>query len=220
MNELKKELEACEIIFVRHGKLALPFKDHSKMTFGVIADLSTEKLDPSVDTTFNSELIKELNLIITLEKIERIYTSPVKRCQEDATLIKAFMQKKVGKSINIEFLSELKEIAFDLRKICQMSEKSSFNIDEINDAVFKAMINGRNCELALSVCNRVDKIFSMLREKNNPKALLITHDFFMRVIELYIKKREITYKGLRGTKRNLYLKGFATNKSLTKFIPF
>jgi hypothetical protein len=89
------------------------------------------------------------------------------------------------------------------------------------------MISGKNCELVSESYKRVGSFFTMLTDIKNrtEKSLSITHDFFMRVIEIYIKNRgqpnpSITYGNLKNTKRNLYLHGFATDFSLSKFLPF
>lgn len=216
----------CSIFFARHGKLLLPYKNHGEMPYGVIADLASKKLNPPIDKKFSLGLIKIMSKIIPLEKIVKIYASPSKRCQETAALIENFIKKYFNNDVAIDTMFELKEIDFDLRKIYSLPDSDNFDIKKINNKVFEAMARGKNCELASDVYKRVDKIFSVLKEKDDTKkSLLITHDFFMRIIEIYInnkgkKKVLITHNKLKNTKRNGYLSGFATDEFLLKCFAF
>ncbi len=54
-------------------------------------------------------------------------------------------------------------------------------------------------------------------------TVFITHDFFMRVLELYIRRSgtlgKVHSEDLQNTQRNLYLQGFATENPPNAFIP-
>lgn len=214
------------IYFIRHGKLLLPYKDHSQMPYGVIANLASEKLNPSIDNVFTKKLVKKNSTVLPFNKIKKIYTSPSKRCQETAKLISCFININLQKNISIKVIPTLKEIRFNLRKIYALPDKSHFDIEIINNNVFRSMLSGKNCENFSLSYNRVKTIFKMLMKNNNNKiSLIVTHDFFMRVIELYIKNQgknniSITFDDLKNTKRNSYLSGFATNSQLSSFLPF
>lgn len=213
------------LFFIRHGKLGLPYKDHSEIPFDILADLASSKLNPPIDKKFTLSLMKQLSRKIPLEKIEQIYSSSSKRCLETAELLGDFINQKFSKTVRIVTMPELIEVHFDLDKIYPNSKYNQFDIATINDAVFKTMISGKNCEQVLAISKRIEKIFSVVDEiQTNEGLLFVTHDFLMRVIEIFIKNHgkiesPITYFDLKNTKRNLYLDGFATNRLLSKFSP-
>jgi hypothetical protein len=85
------------------------------------------------------------------------------------------------------------------------------------------MISGENCETIFNAYKRIETLFTKIDKRE--KSLFITHDFFMRVIEIYIKDKKrkcssITFNDLKNTKRNLYLHGFATDSSLFRIFYF
>jgi broad specificity phosphatase PhoE len=89
------------------------------------------------------------------------------------------------------------------------------------------MLNGRHAESLAKTYQRADAIFKSIARfpKNDEKFLLITHGFFMRVLELYIKKHgakniKIAPQDLLRTKRNTYFRGFATDYKLSTFLRF
>lgn len=215
-----------EHYFIRHSKLLLPYKSHDDMPFDVMIDLALEKLNPSIDINFTQSLIKEISKIIPFPQIDRIFASPSKRCQETATLIQNFINQNYQKTIKINTVSELQEIKFNLEKICSATSSNHVDIEKINDSVFKAMINDENCESVFNGYKRIEHFLKTLKNSQNEKiTLIVTHDFIMRVIEVYIKNHGksnllISYGDIKNTKRNLYLHGFATDISLSKFLPF
>lgn len=217
-------MQNYSLFFIRHGKLKLPYKDHSEIPFKVLADLALSKFDPPMDKNFTLPLIRQLK--IPLGEIEKIYSSPSKRCLETSKLVSNFIRQKFLEKIPIIVMSELAEVRFNLEKIYPHPKRNQFDIEAINDKVFRAMANGKNCEQVLGVYKRVEKIFSIIENnEENKKVLFVTHDFLMRVIEIFIKhhgkvESPITYLDLKKTKRNLYLRGFATDHSLSTFSLF
>lgn len=209
--------------FIRHGKLTLPYRDHSEFPFQIIADLASEKLNPSIDKKYTQTLIRQISKIIPLSDIKKIYSSPSKRCQETAFLVADFIDQNFKKQVKVITIPGLKEIRFDFNKIYQASGSSHVDIEKINDSVFLAMLNNKDCEPISEVYRRVGHIFNKM-----PKTeicLFITHDFLMRVVEIYIKNKGkinslIKYEDFKKTKRNLYLHGFATNHSLSTLVYF
>ena len=51
------------LFFIRHSKLLLPYKNHSEMPFKVLADLASEKLNPSVDEQFTLSKFNEFLIV-------------------------------------------------------------------------------------------------------------------------------------------------------------
>jgi hypothetical protein len=211
------------LFFIRHGKLLLPYRDHSEMPLKILADLAIEKLNPPIDKKSTKSLIIQISPVIPFKNLNKIYTSPSRRCQETTILIKNFMKQRFFKELTVIITPELKEIRFNLKKIYIPRNKECVDINTINEHVFKAMINGEHCE---SVCNAYKRIKALFTKINkNEKSLFVTHDFIMRVIEIYIKDQKrrcysITFNDLKNTKRNLYLHGFATDSSLSTIFYF
>jgi len=216
------------IFFVRHGKLALKYKNHNEMPFDVMADLASGKLNPPIDEAITGRLIMELSKCVALKDLNMIYTSPSKRCQSTASLICRFIHQKFRKKIKIQITPELSEVDFDLRKIYFKKERNNLDIEKINDRVFTAMTRGDGAEPVSYSYKRIKNFFTMMYDQNKNikgSSLVITHDFLMRVIEVYIKNRGKTdlilnCEDLKNTKRNLYLDGFSTDSLFTTFLPF
>ncbi len=212
------------LFFIRHGKLLLPYKDHNEMPLSVLADLASSKLNPPIDSKFATEYIPRLANKIPLASVKKIYASPSQRCQNTAQLIGQFILKSYNKNIHIVILPGLKEIHFDLLKLCAHSGASQLNIESVNNAVFKAMVNGSEyCESAGNAYQKINELLDS--DIAAESSLFITHDFLMRVIEIYIghggaSRHTITYDELQNTQRNLYLHGFATDFALEAFLSF
>jgi broad specificity phosphatase PhoE len=203
-----------DLIFVRHGKLSLPYADHSEMPFSVLADLGLGTMNPPLDATYTNERIRELAKTIDLHSFKKIYASPSPRCQETAALIAAF----IGTDISIETRPELSEVHFDLYKLDEtMDVKKEIElkgIAAVNTAVFRAMVSGIGAEPIEQVYERVERFFQVSGPEN---TIAITHDFVMRIIEIYIRRAAeftpLTVGELEATQRNSYLSGFLVQGS-------
>lgn len=210
------------LFFLRHGKLTLPYKDHSEMPMNVLADLASSKLNPPIDAEFALQQIPRLSAAIPFKDIGKIYNSPALRCRETAGFLSKFIFESYGRSIEPVTTEALREIKFDLSKILSQGDENTFNINSLNDSVFKAMTtDSEYCESVNSAYRRVDGFLKV--SGSSEPTLFITHDFIMRVIEIYIRGKrerqsEMTYEGLKKTKRNLYLQGFATDPSFESFL--
>lgn len=201
------------IFFLRHGKLELPYRDHSEMPFSVLADLASEKLNPPIDAAFTHNILMEMAAKVPFEKIEKIYHSPSPRAADTAQLIQAYIKEKVAKEVLMQPLSDLKEISFDLRKIMPTTPKK-IDIKELNTRVLQAMAEDRADESLVGIQQRVHNVLEMIKNQveRNDDVLFISHDFFMRFLEVALTSCE-----LHNTQRNTYLRGFATDSSLSTF---
>jgi len=221
---MKKNLS---LYFIRHGKLLLPYKDHDEMPFEILADLAIEKLNPALNTRANKKLFPKIAKIIPFKDITHIYTGPSKRCRDSAKLISETILKQNKRTLPITVIRNLREVEFDLRKIYSKKIYRPGKIQNLNKLVLRTMLNGRHAESLAKTYQRADVIFKSIAsfQKNDKKLLFITNDFFMRVLELYIKKRgakniKIAPQDLLRTKRNTYFRGFATNYKLSAFLRF
>lgn len=212
------------IYFIRHGKHLLPYRSHDEMPFNVLADLASGKLNPRVDVGITARLIANLANKIPLQRVDVVFCSPSKRCYETALLIADYCARVFQKKVQVSILAPLHEINFDLKRICTMTNFEHYDLGAINDSVFQAMASGKYCEHVSYAYKRISLIFDMLSQMPDAAPLFVTHDFFMRVIELFIrnhgKSKDIACIDLKNTKRNTYASGFLTNSDLSVFLPF
>ena len=208
--------------FVRHGKLNLPYKNHGEMPFEVLVDLASGKLSPPIDEKITRPLIERISMFVPFKRLEKIYTSPSRRCKETASLVSDYIEKKFQRRPRIIILQELKEIHFDLKKIYALPPKP-ISIEAINQSVFRAMLSGNGAKPIKEAYSRIRKIFSTLKREGTEETMLITHDFLMRAIEIYSENggvpKRTTHEDLLQTQRNSYLQGFAVQLSPRKFLP-
>lgn len=210
-----------EVYFIRHGKLLLNYKNHADMPMHILADLASKKIDPPIDSLFLKKNINKLSKIIPFGKLDVIYASPSKRCRESAEFISDYINKKDNKKIPIITSLELKEVKFDLHKIYKGKNKVVFK--NLNDDVFKAMVTGVGSESAKTAQMRINKFMNKIKKNKSKRILVISHDFVMRVIEIYAKnngaKGGISLVNLKDTQRNDYLNGFGINVNFKKVVP-
>lgn len=209
-------------IFLRHGKLDLPYADHSEIPFSVFRDLGTGALNAHIDTQFVSNRISILLSRPDFSRIRVIYASPSQRCQETASLFATLASIPTE---DIRTAPEISEVHFDLDMIDKHESVRSAlkigNMNVVNGAVFTAMLTGKGSETLMAAYERADDFLSKL-SKSPEKSVCITHDFLMRLIELRLRYnrldvRKISIDKLNGTQRNGYLCGFATDAQMAAF---
>lgn len=212
--------------FVRHSRLLLPYKDHSEMPFSVLSKLGLQELNPSIDMPYTLERLEELIARIPLLDVDAVYTSPSKRTQDTGAVICAKIKEIKHKEMTGVVLPHLREVSFDLEKLGQAFDGETLmkerGIAGANTLVFKGMVSGTHADLVEATYERVGALFEEIKKLGNGKYIFLTHDFFMRVIEIYIHRKgapysAITIEHLEGTRRNTYLTGFSTNPQLDSF---
>ncbi|MBI4088300.1 phosphoglycerate mutase family protein [Candidatus Kaiserbacteria bacterium] len=208
-----------QYIFLRHGQLDLPYKDHAEMPFNVFADLGSGVLNPPINTQDAAARIERLIRYSSIANARSFLISPAKRCQNTAgSLVRA-----LGSQVTQKTVAQLAEIEFDLRALNTdgVIERAlrARDIASVNNAIFAAMLSGTHGEAVADAYRRVEMLFKQLRENTDKSCLCITHDFLMRVIEIYIKRRGAAFKAItlaefQQTHRNDYLSGFAVSAGL------
>lgn len=213
------------IYFLRHGKLDLPYKDHAEMPFDVFADLGSGHLNPPIDDVFADTIMQKFRESGELAQTTHIISSPIRRCIDTAHL---FVEEFGNQTDEITIEPALTEVQFDLRALnIEGGIEKALALHDIttaNEIVFSGMLSGAGCEPVESIYTRVGRVFESVRTREG-NIVLFTHDFIMRVIEIYIKRHaapytEITMQDLLATKRNTYLDGFKTNQTLDEFRSF
>ncbi len=205
---------------VRHGKLFLPYKDHNEMPVSVLSDLANGKLNPPIDEEYSKSLVKKI--ISDFPEIlssKIIYASTIPRTGETAVLFQDEIERATGIRPPLEKFSELDEVSFDLVKLFTGGE----GIAAINSDVFRGMASGKHAEFYADTFVRVKSFFNKVAVTPGAK-LVIAHDFIMRIIEIFIRNKgnippTIDLNSLEATKRNTYVRGFATDDSFETFAP-
>ncbi len=201
--------------FKRHGKLDLPYQDHDHMPPEILQALGNKTLSPGIDRNFINNFFSDEKIEPLLE-CAKIFTSPIHRCQETAVFLSEKIFQKTGKKISIIIDENLREVDFNLEKIKQKNNSLVQSIFDVNALVLEAIFLGEQAE-SLSVCHqRLQTFFTSSIFLQNQSSIIISHDFIMRIIELFFTKKsvsEITLSDLLTTQRNDYLCGFQVSKN-------
>lgn len=204
------------IVFLRHGKLDLPYKEHSEMPLFLLTKIASGEIDPSIDTEFLNE--KLLKLEPFLKNVNTIVVSSLKRSIETSRIIKEFLEEKTNKKIDFFIEDDLKEVSFDVEKIITGLDYTP-NLLQLNSLVFQAMCGlKKGAETSESVFCRVEKVLK--RYNTDDKVILIiTHSFLLENLEMYINNKDIknfsgSYEELLKSPKINYLSGFTTDKDL------
>jgi len=125
-------------------------------------------------------------------RVDLVCHSPIKRAVETADVLRGTLN--VGR---IEQMDSLHEVYFDKNIIL----KSEFtNLQQIRPAILKRWYNGRNkAETFKDSLARVKEIETFLSERRENTIILITHGWFLRLLEIYFiqgKHTEITLEDI------------------------
>lgn len=211
-------------IFLRHGKLDLPYKNHSEMPISLLIEIASGKINPSVDIDFINEKLPKLELVF--KNIDSIVVSPLKRGIETGHIIREFVEQKIGNSVDFFIESNLKEVSFDIEEVIKSLEYTP-NLSQLNNLVFEAMSGLRKgSETSASTFSRIEEVVKKYNS-NDKVILIITHSFLLEVLEMYINNKNVenfsdSYEELLKSPKINYLSGFTTDKDLNiiDFISF
>lgn len=200
------------IFFIRHGQLEEPYINHLKMDFQTVTDLSTGKLDPSLNSNAKELFVKQTDGV-DFSKIKKIYfNSKSHRSEESAKVIK----KILNTDVETKGIPELAEVAFNVSELVTIGKYEVTGMQGVREELFQSQLeNSNNVESIQEIKQRIDKVFSIIINSKEG-SIFVTHDFFMRVIEVYIKKGKldsITTSDLLDTHLNSYFSGFSTDNN-------
>ena len=212
------------IYFSRHGRLNYQYSDHSQMSFELLCKLASGEEDPEVHEDI-IERIKGLDQKIDLKKIEVIYfnNSGQKsvRTRQTAQKIQNYIFKKYQKKVQIIGINELKEVEFNLDKICRKNDYKQYGMIAVRKTLYNSIINeDSNSEKYSELVLRVKKIVEKL--KKNPElrpAIVVTHDFLMQFIMELIKNnyQKPTLENFDISIKSDYVNGFISDDNLKEF---
>jgi len=215
-----------KIYFIRHSKLDLPYENHLKMPYEILDDLAIGRLDPSIAKNSKKLFLKAAEGL-PLKNIDVIYfnnsNSQSKRSKESAFLIGKVLKEKYNKKVPTLGNPDLKEIDFSLKDILPKKKFLKQGMPAVRTALYNAIINQGPVEQIDHIYKRAKDVFKSLEkhQKKDQTILLVSHDFYMRAVEVYLRKskdsREVTVDNLEKTALNTYFKGFGTSYDLKLF---
>lgn len=218
-----------KIYFIRHSKLDLPYKNHLEMPYEVLDDLATSRLDPPIAKN-SKKLFLEAVKDLPINDIDVIYFNnsnfQSKRSKESAFLIRKILKEKYNKKVPILGNPNLKEIYFSLNNILPKKQFLKQGMPAVRTALYNAIINQGPVEQIDHIYQRTENIFKSLKkhQNKNQTVMLVSHDFYMRTVEIYLRKsknyRKITVDDLKKTTLNTYFKGFGTSYDFKLFRRF
>lgn len=218
-----------KIYFIRHSKLDLPYENHLKMPYEILDDLATSKIDASIAKN-SEELFLETAENLPLKDVDVIYFNnsnfQSKRSKESAFLISKILQEKYNKTVSVLGNPNLKEIDFSLKDILPKGKFLKQGMPAVRTALYNAIINQGPVEQIDHIYRRTASVFKSLKrhQEKNQTVLLVSHDFYMRTVEVYLRKlkdhKKVTVTDLEKTTLNTYFKGFGTSYDLELFHRF
>ncbi|PIY97039.1 MAG: hypothetical protein COY66_01740 [Candidatus Kerfeldbacteria bacterium CG_4_10_14_0_8_um_filter_42_10] len=218
-----------KIYFIRHSKLDLPYENHLQMPYGILNDLATGQLDPSIVQNSNKLFLKAA-AGLPLKNIDVIYFNnsnfQSKRSRDSAFLIGKVLKEKYNRKVPIFGNPYLKEIDFCLKDILSKEKFLKEKMPAVRTALYNALINKGPVEQIDHVFKRIEAVLKSLKkhQDKNQTVMLVSHDFYMRAVEVFFRKsknfRNITVDDLEKTTLNTYFKGFSVSddgKSFNRF---
>lgn len=130
-----------------------------------------------------------INKIINIEPIELnslIFTSPLKRAEETAGSI----SKKL-KLNSIVIVKELSEVLFDLQNLVSKDEYEKFGSALVRKRFIEAFISDELEESRGKLEKRIKKLLKKIERLPDGNYLLISHSFFMKILQVYLKENKL-----------------------------
>jgi len=175
------------IIFMRHGRALAKTDDYEKFDYDEFMNFMLKRKDPPLNG------FKEINKV--LKDIDIIYHSDSLRAKQTAEFIQKELNEKpiVDESLK-NLLSEIKFSKNIISKE-EFSNNRKFNIIS-RKIILERWRKGENEESFEESYNRVLKLDKILRESQYKNILLITHAWYLRLIFLYYKRKELSLENL------------------------
>jgi broad specificity phosphatase PhoE len=166
MNDISTDIR---VWFLRHGKT--PF-DYENSSYDDFRDMLCNGHD--------TPLLKEhgINFKTLPDRVEFVAHSPAKRAVDTAKVLR----KKLGVK-PMEELELLREVTFDCNIILRQEYTS---LAGSREDILKRWYSGRNeAENFEDSLERVRKIETFLSERQEKTIILVTHGWFLRLLEIY-----------------------------------
>ncbi len=214
---------ACSIFFIRHGQLVPPYLDHLAMDYQTLADLSLGTLDPGINDNAPTLLVKQTSGV-DFPQVHKVYYNnsgkSSRRSLESARCIVGVLEERFGTPVQLLGLPEIREVLFDVRGLVSEEEFKQRGMAAIRTTLYQAIIHGGATEPLAEIAARIKVLHQVVEEnsQSGESALFVTHDFFMRFLEVYITRQQrldnVSVDDLERTGLNYYFAGFTTDDSL------
>ena len=193
------------IIFLRHGKLELPYESHDDMPFEVLRSLGTQTMDPPSDIAYLDSSTNHLRTLLNEFRFSTIFRSPSLRCSTLEQYIHSITPQPIPPA---EELEGLREIWFDLNKLFPSQNAS---VKDIAPKLIAGLLAGDpGIESVENISRRLKDVTDHFPQSGD--VLILTHGFLMRFIistEKYSDSpKELTRAGWEAIPKFGYLEGF------------
>lgn len=131
-------------------------------------------------------IAKDLNIEVPLKLENVIFASSLKRGVETANLL----AKKYGIK-KVLLLDDLKEVIFDLQDFLSEKEFEKEGSNLVRKKFIESFIKDKLVEKRSRIEARIQKIFDDLNKYPNGNYLLISHSFFMKILQIYLKNKDL-----------------------------
>jgi broad specificity phosphatase PhoE len=170
MNDMSRR-----IVFLRHGKVDLPFASHDDMPFEILRDLGAQVLDPPSDMVYLESVADHLRSVLKQFQFGTVLRSPSQRCSTLERYLQSIAQQQIPPASE---LSSLQEIWFDLNILFP---NHNATVKDIAPKLINALLEGgQGVEPVTQVLGRFDSLMSALPQSGD--VLVLTHGFFMRLL--------------------------------------
>lgn len=164
-----------KLVFLRHGKVALPYESHDDMPFDVLCALGNQTMDPPSDIVYLESRRDYLEALFSKFNFSKIFRSPSRRCSTLEQYLNAISSRKLPKAGE---LKELREIFFELN-ILFPSQRAS--LEEISPRLIEEILTGGpGAEPLENILRRFNHVVDQIPLSGD--VLILTHGFFMRLI--------------------------------------
>lgn len=191
------------ITFLRHGSLLPPFDDYSSLSLNELTRLARQEVDPSIDPSKTHKRFSDLDFLE--KKYDALFVSYSRRTHETANEL----SKKLDLSRPIE-LKELSEVLFDPSQLVTEQEYKEKKLTIIRERLFESLAKDSNIEPGKKVAERLMSLDRILHLSDAGSALVITHGFFMRYLDIFYrqKSRNFNEEALNQAVNYEYASGF------------
>jgi|SRR3989344_8656224 len=136
--------------------------------------IARQKYSPQIDGGRKSDKV-----------YDRIFASDLRRGKETARLYR---------SSGIEFLPELREVKFSLKNLMTKKEYEVHGSDLVRQRFVEAYVDNDLAEKRQNIKDRVVSVLKRLKRLPEGEYLLVSHSFFMKILEIYISKGDVFKK--------------------------
>lgn len=194
------------IVFIRHGKVDLPYASHADMPFDVLVQLSRQELDPKSDYDFFLSHKNHFENLFKNFNFKQIFFSSSNRCVTLFSYIKNLINLD---GIKTEETAYIKEMFFDLEKLFT---NGVVDLPALKEEIEERLLNEQpGVEPLPQVQERLQKFVNLI--PNSGDTLVLTHGYLMMIIAgLYLSSGKMTKEILSSIPRFQYFDGFSINK--------